>query len=54
MDLDSNLKQHIHFVGINGSGMSSVAHLMSHEGKIVTGSDKTLNGHDEKNITPHR
>ena len=42
---------HIHFIGICGSGMSSIANLMHSKGKIVTGSDRSLNGHDEENIS---
>ncbi len=49
--LDLNKIHHIHFVGICGSGMSSIASLMQSCGKTVTGSDRSLTGHDEKNIS---
>ena len=42
--------KNIHFVGIGGSGVSSVASLLSFKGKNVTGSDKGLAGHNEENI----
>jgi len=29
----------IHFVGIGGIGMSALARMMLHEGKVVSGSD---------------
>lgn len=31
--------QHIHFVGIGGSGMSSLAQLLHADGRVITGSD---------------
>lgn len=31
--------QHIHFVGIGGSGMSSLAELLHTDGRVITGSD---------------
>lgn len=34
--------QKVHFVGIGGIGMSALARLMLHEGKTVTGSDRSL------------
>lgn len=34
--------RHIHFIGIGGIGMSALARLALHEGKIVSGSDRSL------------
>jgi UDP-N-acetylmuramate--alanine ligase len=33
-------KQHIHFIGIGGIGMSALARFWHHEGAVVTGSDR--------------
>ena len=40
----------IHFIGINGASMSTLAKIARNDGHIVTGSDITLLGHDEKNV----
>jgi UDP-N-acetylmuramate--alanine ligase len=40
--------KHIHFVGIGGIGMSGLARLFLHEGKIVSGSDNTQSANTEK------
>jgi UDP-N-acetylmuramate--alanine ligase len=34
-------KQHIHFIGIGGIGMSALARFFLHDGKIVSGSDRS-------------
>jgi UDP-N-acetylmuramate--alanine ligase len=38
--------KHVHFIGIGGIGISAVARMMLHDGKIVSGSDR-----DESEIT---
>jgi UDP-N-acetylmuramate--alanine ligase len=38
----------IHFIGIGGIGMSGLARLFLHEGKIVSGSDSTKSANSEK------
>ncbi len=37
--LDLTKINNVHFVGIGGIGISAVARMMVHEGKIVTGQD---------------
>lgn len=49
--IDLNTIAHIHFIGICGSGMSSIASLMRLKKVKVTGSDKSLSGHSESNIS---
>ena len=59
------LPKHIYMVGIGGIGMSALAQLFAHQGKIVSGSDREASkvtqmleekgirvhiGHDEKNL----
>ena len=39
MDLDLSKIKHVHFIGIGGIGISAVARMMLHDGKIVTGQD---------------
>lgn len=39
MDLDLNTIKNVHFIGIGGIGISAVARMMLHDGKIVTGQD---------------
>jgi len=39
MDLDLQKIKNVHFIGIGGIGISAVARMMLHEGKIVTGQD---------------
>lgn len=46
--IDLNNIQHIHFVGIGGSGVSSLAQLMHLKGMKVSGSDKELSIRTEK------
>ena len=38
-DLDLSKIKNVHFIGIGGVGISAVARMMLHEGKIVTGQD---------------
>lgn len=38
----------VHFIGIGGIGMSGLARLFLHEGKIVSGSDSTKSANTEK------
>lgn len=39
MELDLKTIKNVHFIGIGGIGISAVARMMLHEGKIVTGQD---------------
>ncbi|MFA6355395.1 MAG: Mur ligase family protein [Candidatus Paceibacterota bacterium] len=39
MNLDLTKIKNVHFIGIGGIGISAVARMMMHEGKIVTGQD---------------
>jgi len=39
MNLDLSKIKNVHFIGIGGIGISAVARMMLHEGKIVTGQD---------------
>lgn len=39
MNLDLQKIKHVHFIGIGGIGISAVARMMLHDGKIVTGQD---------------
>jgi len=39
MDLDLNKIKNVHFIGIGGIGISAIARMMLHNGKIVTGQD---------------
>jgi UDP-N-acetylmuramate--alanine ligase len=39
MELDLQKIKNVHFIGIGGIGISAVARMMLHEGKIVTGQD---------------
>ena len=39
MDLDLSKIKNVHFIGIGGIGISAVARMMLHDGKIVTGQD---------------
>jgi UDP-N-acetylmuramate--alanine ligase len=39
LNLDLQTIKHVHFIGIGGIGISAVARMMLHEGKIVTGQD---------------
>lgn len=39
MELDLSKIKHVHFVGIGGIGISAIARMMLHDGKIVTGQD---------------
>lgn len=60
------MKEHVHFIGIGGTGISAIARLMLEQGYKVSGSDRALSplgsalkadgadvriGHDEKNVT---
>ena len=38
-NLDLKIIKHVHFIGIGGIGISAVARMMLHDGKIVTGQD---------------
>ena len=38
-NLDLNKIKHVHFIGIGGIGISAIARMMLHDGKIVTGQD---------------
>lgn len=38
----SSAKQHVHFIGIGGSGLSAIARLLLESGYTVTGSDRLL------------
>jgi len=38
-DLDLKTIKNVHFIGIGGIGISAVARMMLHEGKVVTGQD---------------
>ena len=38
-NLDLNTIKNVHFIGIGGIGISAVARMMLHEGKVVTGQD---------------
>lgn len=42
----------LHFVGIGGVGMSGLAKVARILGAEVTGSDRSLNGHDAANVPP--
>jgi len=35
-------KEHVHFIGIGGSGLSAIARMLKESGYVVTGSDMTL------------
>ena len=39
MELDLSKIKNVHFIGIGGIGISAIARMMLHEGKIVTGQD---------------
>ena len=39
MELDLSKIKNVHFIGIGGIGISAVARMMLHEGKVVTGQD---------------
>lgn len=39
LNLDLQTIKHVHFIGIGGIGISAVARMMLHEGKMVTGQD---------------
>ena len=39
MELDLNTIKNVHFIGIGGIGISAVARMMLHDGKVVTGQD---------------
>ncbi len=39
MDLDLSKIKNVHFIGIGGIGISAIARMMFHEGKVVTGQD---------------
>jgi len=39
MELDLNKIKNVHFIGIGGIGISAIARMMLHDGKIVTGQD---------------
>jgi len=39
MDLNLNTIKNVHFIGIGGIGISAIARMMLHEGKVVTGQD---------------
>jgi len=39
INLDLNTIKNVHFIGIGGIGISAVARMMLHEGKVVTGQD---------------
>ena len=39
MDIDLSNIKNVHFIGIGGIGISAIARMMLHEGKIVTGQD---------------
>lgn len=41
----------IHCIGINGSGLSALAGILTEKGKIITGSDSNGIPHNEANIT---
>lgn len=43
-----NNKQHFHFIGIGGIGMSAIAHILHHHGHTVSGCDNNL---DQKTVT---
>lgn len=60
------MKEHVHFIGIGGTGISAIARLMLEEGYFVSGSDRALTplasslqdagvkifiGHDPNNIS---
>ena len=45
-------KNHIHFIGIGGSGMSAIAHLALNKGIKVTGSDRE-NNPNVKSVKEH-
>jgi len=38
-DLDLNTIKNVHFIGIGGIGISAIARMMLHDGKVVTGQD---------------
>ncbi|NVN96781.1 hypothetical protein HXX01_00850, partial [Candidatus Nomurabacteria bacterium] len=38
-ELDLTKIKNVHFIGVGGIGISAVARMMVHEGKIVTGQD---------------
>lgn len=46
--VDFNKARHIHFIGIGGIGMSALARMMLHEGKIVSGSDRAASALTQK------
>ncbi len=46
--MNMNSYKHVHFVGIGGIGMSGLARLFLHEGKIVSGSDAQKSANTEK------
>jgi UDP-N-acetylmuramate--alanine ligase len=39
MELDLNTIKHVHFIGIGGIGVSAIARMMMHDGKVVSGQD---------------
>lgn len=39
MELDLNKINNVHFIGIGGIGISAIARMMLHDGKVVTGQD---------------
>jgi UDP-N-acetylmuramate--alanine ligase len=39
MELDLKTIKNVHFIGIGGIGISAIARMMLHEGKIITGQD---------------
>ena len=39
MDLDLSKIKNAHFIGIGGIGISAIARMMLHDGKVVTGQD---------------
>src|ERR1035437_2392861 len=39
MDLDLSKIKNVHFIGIGGIGISAIARMMLHNGKVVTGQD---------------
>ena len=39
MELDLSKIKNVHFIGIGGIGISAVARMMLHDGKVVTGQD---------------
>jgi len=41
MDIDLSKIKKVHFIGIGGIGVSAVARMMLHEGKQVSGSDRS-------------